>query len=438
MDRKETDIALVFKALSDVNRLKIIKILEGGEQCACRLLDKFNITQPTLSHHMKILCDCKLVNSRREGKWMHYSLDQERLGEVSSYISGTKGEESKWIYRDYNKERKQMDVLDLIQSTKIKALRGEKIDRETIIRLLSINPETSVCEELGKAAYEVAQVVTKGAAYLWGALGVDYKPCEMNCDFCSLGEAWGLVKASREFSDEEIIEEVAAYVSDGTRWIVLRTTEFYSLDILGELIKKIRKEVVGEYEIGLNVGEFDDEKALKLHEIGVDFIYHSLRMGEGKDTRFDPKDRLNTLRAIKNSPLKLVYLVEPIGVEHSNEEIADICLSAIEHNAIVSGAMARIPVEGTPLGKYPQISEKRLAQIIAITRLAGGYHVPDICVHPASELAIKYGANVAVIETGSVPRQGCDCFKNKWNEFDAVVAKAWFERNGYELCQKAR
>ena len=70
MDRKETDIALVFKALSDVNRLKIIKILEGGEQCACRLLDKFNITQPTLSHHMKILCDCKLVNSRREGKWM--------------------------------------------------------------------------------------------------------------------------------------------------------------------------------------------------------------------------------------------------------------------------------------------------------------------------------------------------------------------------------
>lgn len=69
------DVALLCKALSDTNRLQIIQMLSEGEKCACKLLEKFDITQPTLSHHMKILCDCGLVNSRKEGKWNHYTLN---------------------------------------------------------------------------------------------------------------------------------------------------------------------------------------------------------------------------------------------------------------------------------------------------------------------------------------------------------------------------
>ncbi len=51
----ESEIALICKALGDENRVQIIKMLTGGELCACKILDAFNITQPTLSHHMKIL-----------------------------------------------------------------------------------------------------------------------------------------------------------------------------------------------------------------------------------------------------------------------------------------------------------------------------------------------------------------------------------------------
>ena len=70
----ELEIAGIFKALSDENRVKILKLLRGGEKCACHLLDALNISQPTLSHHMKILCDAGIVIGRREGKWMHYSI----------------------------------------------------------------------------------------------------------------------------------------------------------------------------------------------------------------------------------------------------------------------------------------------------------------------------------------------------------------------------
>lgn len=67
--------AKLFKALADPNRLKIIDMLSCGEKCACDILEHFEFTQPTLSHHMKALVDCGLVKCRKDGLWSHYSLD---------------------------------------------------------------------------------------------------------------------------------------------------------------------------------------------------------------------------------------------------------------------------------------------------------------------------------------------------------------------------
>ncbi|MDE6036102.1 MAG: metalloregulator ArsR/SmtB family transcription factor [Ruminococcus sp.] len=72
IDVKRT--AVVFKAFCDENRIKILQLLADGEKCACKLLEEMNITQPTLSHHMKILCDSGIVEGRKEGKWMYYSI----------------------------------------------------------------------------------------------------------------------------------------------------------------------------------------------------------------------------------------------------------------------------------------------------------------------------------------------------------------------------
>lgn len=77
---------LVFKALSDANRMQIVDMLSCGELCACRLLTHFHITQPTLSHHMKVLTDCGLVVARKEGVWMQYSLNAAKAGELIEFI----------------------------------------------------------------------------------------------------------------------------------------------------------------------------------------------------------------------------------------------------------------------------------------------------------------------------------------------------------------
>lgn len=73
--RNYADIAKVFKAMDDEKRLQILDMLHAGERCACVILEDLEISQSTLSHHMKILCDSGIVKGRKEGKWVHYSID---------------------------------------------------------------------------------------------------------------------------------------------------------------------------------------------------------------------------------------------------------------------------------------------------------------------------------------------------------------------------
>ena len=82
------DVALICRALGDANRLEIVRMLSDGEKCGCKLLERFEITQPTLSHHMRILVECRLVNDRKEGKWHHYSLNCETLTAFKAFIEG--------------------------------------------------------------------------------------------------------------------------------------------------------------------------------------------------------------------------------------------------------------------------------------------------------------------------------------------------------------
>jgi len=79
VEKEYSKYALYMKALSDETRIKIFDMLSQGELCACNILEKFNITQPTLSYHMKTLCDSGLVDSRKDGVWMKYSINRDNL-----------------------------------------------------------------------------------------------------------------------------------------------------------------------------------------------------------------------------------------------------------------------------------------------------------------------------------------------------------------------
>ncbi len=82
------DFAQYMKALSDETRVKILEMISYKELCACKILEEFNITQPTLSYHMKILCESGLVNGRKDGIWTRYSIDEDNFENLQNFIDG--------------------------------------------------------------------------------------------------------------------------------------------------------------------------------------------------------------------------------------------------------------------------------------------------------------------------------------------------------------
>ncbi len=85
---KLADKEKVFKALGDRNRLAIMDLISENELNAGQILENVKMGQSTLSHHMKILCDCGIVTSRKDSRWVYYTINSEVAREVSSILSG--------------------------------------------------------------------------------------------------------------------------------------------------------------------------------------------------------------------------------------------------------------------------------------------------------------------------------------------------------------
>ena len=89
-DKRSVTPVMVFRAFGDVNRIQIVERLREGAVSAVKLLEDLNITQPTLSHHMKILCDAGIVVGHRSGRWTRYSLLSNGIDAVVEYLAKLK------------------------------------------------------------------------------------------------------------------------------------------------------------------------------------------------------------------------------------------------------------------------------------------------------------------------------------------------------------
>lgn len=306
---------------------------------------------------------------------------------------------------------------ELLNEREAEFMLGEQIDSDSLQRLY-------------KAADSYSRRLVNNQAKIWGAIGVDSKPCTRGCKFCSLGAPWNNEFEGVELTDEEVLAYAEELVEKGANWIVLRTTEDYGISKLEKLGSKVRAILPKDTGLVANTGELTPTKIKRLYDAGFTMVYHLVRLREGIDTGLDPADRIKTLETVKDSDLQLASLVEPIGVEHTAEEIVREAFRAKDYGAVLTGAMARIPVEGTPLAKYGPLPEEKLLRVVAMTRLINGPETKYICVHPPTTAALHVGANIMVVEAGAVPREkiaACCCgTKYAWDEVFPRFEQAGF------------
>ncbi len=203
---------------------------------------------------------------------------------------------------------------------------------------------------------------------------------------------------------EEIIGRAKAADEIGSNALYLMTTANYQFERFLELGQEVHRSVSKNMPLVANIGDFGPREALRLKDAGFKCVYHAIRLGEGRDTSIRPEVRLRTIRAIKEADLQWGFCVEPVGAEHSPEEIVEAMFLGKENGAVFSGAMRRVNVPGTALASKGMISELELAKIVAITRLVMGDTVMGHCTHEPNVPSIFAGANLLWAETGPNPR----------------------------------
>lgn len=93
-DEAAATLARMFKALGDPTRVKLLSLIAasaGGEACVCDLIDPVGLSQPTISHHMKVLADAGLITREQRGKWAYFSLAPQVLGSLAGALTPTAG-----------------------------------------------------------------------------------------------------------------------------------------------------------------------------------------------------------------------------------------------------------------------------------------------------------------------------------------------------------
>lgn len=285
-----------------------------------------------------------------------------------------------------------------------KALDGNLITRDEVVKLLSVEYLSEEAFAVQLAGRRFTEELCDGEAEIHAHIGLDATPCPNDCKFCSFAASAKIFKGRNEFSEEEVLANARAFKEARVNAIYLVTTETYSKEKFLHMARLVMDELEGKIPLVANVPDFDYDYALEMKALGIKGVYHVVRFGEGVYTRCSIEQRLRTLKAVKDAGLVLGNCIDPIGPEHTPDEIADLIMLAREWEVGFSGAMRRNTIPNTAFSKYGNISYGRLATLVGACALATGTGIPGNCTHEPSQLCVQAGANIIWAERGSSPR----------------------------------
>lgn len=283
---------------------------------------------------------------------------------------------------------------------------GYRMTEQECAFLLSF-PETSLEAAITRGVADgMSRERFHNRGYIFGQIGIEIAPCSGRCRFCSFSDEFTTF-APHSLSDEELLQKADNFCSSGELYaLALMVLHHTGFDRTLDVISKVRARIPAKTQIMINMGDFSLTQADELKRAGANGSYHVWRLGEGEDTIFTKEQRLSTIENIKKAGLDLYYCCEPIGPEHTPEQMAEQIMKGVEYECFQHGAMRRVYVPHSTLAHKGVISELRLAQITGVVTMSA-LHSPAITtvgVHEPNKLGITAGANAIYAETGSNPR----------------------------------
>ena len=204
-----------------------------------------------------------------------------------------------------------------------KAYNGGLLESQEIRELLELDLCSEESFSLKYKARKMSEEACTGKAEIHGQVGVNSGPCKCNCAFCSFAAGNKIFNAQRVESLDFILQQALDLEEAGANAIYLMATAYLAFQRFLEMGQAVRRELRTGVPLIANIADFSYDEAVALRKAGFTGVYHAVRMGEGKVTRIDLKDRLQTFEAASKAGLSLGTCVEPIGPEHSVDEIVE-------------------------------------------------------------------------------------------------------------------
>ncbi len=320
------------------------------------------------------------------------------------------------------------------------ALEGKAPTREECIFMLDF-PETSLEAGLIRAtADNISRTRFMNEAIILGQIGIEIDSCPGGCKFCSFAEGHTKFTAS-SMSDSDLLAAAKSFNSGNDIFaIFLMAMHNFNFDRLLHSINLIKDNLENCPNLVVNIGDITKEQAQELKNSGITGAYHVCRLREGIDTALAPEQRINSIKAIKETGLDWYYCCEPIGPEHSSAELVEQLFLGIEYGCFQHATMRRIYLPDSPLADCGQITNLRLGQITAVVALASiaCTDTRNIAVHEPNLIGLSSGANVVYAECGANPRdttaetqnnRGMDISNCKTMLYDAGFTKLLLSGN---------
>jgi biotin synthase len=327
--------------------------------------------------------------------------------------------------------RRVYEILD-------RCLEGHAPAKPECIELLSLPEGGLDAALLRSVANEVSRKRFGNRAMLLGQIGIETFPCPANCKFCVFGEKHTQFPKT-EMEPSAIKEAARLFTAEKDLYaLFLMVMHTYDEQRLIQTVEAVRKVIPSSTSIVLNMGDFSLETAKNLAAAGVSGMYHVWRLREGTDTELEPENRKKTIKAIKDAGLNWYYCCEPIGPEHTAEELADHIFLGAEYECFQHAAMRRVTFPGSPLSDKGMITELRLAQVTAVTILAmiANPALQALAVHEPNPLGLMSGANSLYAEAGANPRDTSENTKSG-RGLDTADCKRMFMETGFDSIYNA-
>jgi biotin synthase len=293
-----------------------------------------------------------------------------------------------------------MHIEDLIK----KSGNGEAFSRDELMMMLGYPPDSAETYRLLAEANRVSKELTGNKAEVHAQFALNLAPCSRNCAFCSFARMNGVFEEEIRITPEEAVAHAKQFEADGANAIFVMSTANFPFEEYIEYAREIRAHVAPETVLIANVGDQSPEGARRLKDTGFAGVYHALRLREGTDTDIPPERRKDSVRHFQEAGLRVGTCVEPVGPEHTNEELAESILFTASFTPSYSGSARRISIPGSKIAERGMISELRMAQIVAVTRLGVPRTVMGNCTHEPCTLGGIAGANLFWAEMGANPR----------------------------------